>query len=457
MSSSQESVPIGNWTQYIKNALNGNKSFLQFLIGKSGGGLDDPAVPDCDKAFNASYQCGSGKTKLINIASGSRGQTVNFDCRDEMDKCDGFKMTLGDDGNIVLTNSKNEQVWSSNTNSTGIALDKYKASNGKYKRNFLKSGEVLELNEFIGSPSGNCYLQMVKKQDGNAGLELRYTTTDCTMKGDSGGFGNSPNSNGLYSIPKININNLGKVGYVSDNGEVREYPQNMVSYSNAYYSMGKYTNDGNDIDIIKNISAQACEDKCNSNSKCAGYVFDTNGGVCKTKNYGMFPFSNRVPSETAELYVRSKSIANNASCTKNLDMSSAMEWELLPPGEKMSPSTLCRLGLVTQNEKKALDEANRDLRGLTGTLENKLRDLTKEDAELVKSLGYNVDKLQKDLKTYNNTDRTAKHGSKQLEHASAMNEDASMSMISENYQYLLWTILAILIIIGGIKATRYIN
>ena len=99
------------------------------------------------------------------------------------------------------------------------------------------------------------------------------------MKGDSGSFGNSPTSNGLYSIPKINTKNLGKVGYVSDNGEVREYPQNMVSYSNAYYSMGNYTNEGNDIDMIKNISAQECKDKCNSNSKCAGYVFDTTGGV----------------------------------------------------------------------------------------------------------------------------------------------------------------------------------
>lgn len=454
MTDSQMPVPIGNWTQYIKNALTGNNSFLQFLIGKSGGGLDDPAETGCDKAFNASYQCGTGVSKIINIEGGARGQTVDFDCRDEMDKCDGFKLTLGDDGNLVLTNTKNEQVWTSNTNNTGIAVDKYKAINGKYKRNYLKSGESLQLNEFIGSPSGNCYLQMIKNLDGNAGLELLYTALDCTMKGEAVGYGNSKDSNGLYSIPQINTKNLGKIGYVGDNGEIREYPQNMVSNSNSYYSMGQYTNNGNDIDTLKNVSAQVCQDKCNSNTKCAGYVFDTNGGVCKTKNYGMFPFSNRVPSETAELYVRGKSVANNASCTKKVDMSSALEWELLPPGIKMSPSTLCGLGLITQNEIKALEEANQDLRGITGTLESKLRDLTKEDAQLVSSLGYNVDKLQKDLKSYNNTDKRSKHYVKQAHHADAMNDDATMNMISENYHYLLWTILAIIIIIGGIKATR---
>lgn len=451
----QHSVPIGNWTQYIKNALTGNGSFSKFIIGKSGGGLEEPAEPGCDKAFTASYQCGTGKTKLINIDSGARGQTVEFDCRDEVEKCDGFKMSLGDDGNIVLTNSKNTQVWTSNTNNTGIALDKYKAVNGKYKRNYLKSGEVLELNEFIGSPSGNCYLQMVKKQDGNAGLELRYTTTDCGGEnGTTVGFGDSRFSNGLYSIPKININNLGKIGYVNDSSELREYPSNMVSYSNNYSSMGKYNNFGNDISKSTNMTAQACQDKCNSDATCAGYVFDSNGGICNTKSAGMFPFSNRTPSETAELYVRGKGVANSASCAKNVDVSTALEWELLPPGEKMSPDTLCGLGLITENDRASLDEANKELRGITGILENKLRNLSKEDAQLVKSLGYNVNKLQSDLKSYNMVDKKARHHDSQFSLAAAMNEDAESNLKSENFHYLLWSILAILIIIGGIRVAR---
>ena len=38
--------------------------------------------------------------------------------------------------------------------------------------------------------------------------------------------------------------------------------------------------------------------------------------------------------------------------------------------------------------------------------------------------------------------------------AAAQYEDTSLSMVSRNYQYLLWTILAIIIIIGSIRATR---
>ena len=52
-----------------------------------------------------------------------------------------------------LTGLDNGIIWQSNTTKTGVALDKYKAVNGKYKRNYLLAGEFLEENEFIGSCS----------------------------------------------------------------------------------------------------------------------------------------------------------------------------------------------------------------------------------------------------------------------------------------------------------------
>ena len=514
MSDSQtQPVPIGNWTQYIKNALIGNSKFLQFIIGKSGGGLDDPSEKDCNKSFNASYQCGNGTTKLINISKDARGQTIVFDCRDEEAKCTGFKLTLGDDGNLIMTNSQGVTTWTSNTNQTGLPLEKYKAVNGKYKRNYLKSGEILNLGEFIGSPSGNCYLEMVKKQDGNAGLELRYTLTDCapSSKSDSntgtcpatkpyayagdnipGGYccnkkptnsgyygpdvldhcngsfakcdkppcqnysrpSNVPKSTGLYSVPEANLSNLGKVAYITNDGISREYPSNMVTYGNNYYSMGNYKNEGNDIDTIKNSTVDSCKEACNNNNNCGGIVFNNTDKSCQLKSSEMFPNSKRVPDENSELYIRSKSLANNASCTKNLNSSTAMEWELYSPGVKMSPETLCQLGLITKDERQSLDESNQELRNLSNTLENKLKDLTEEDEKLVSDLGYNIDKLKKDLTSYKTVANDITKTDKQIDHTRALHEDTSLNMISENYQYLLWTILAIVIIIGSIRATR---
>lgn len=452
MSDSQtQQVPIGNWTQYIKNALTGKNNFIKFLIGKSGGGLDDPTESDCNKSFNASYQCGNGTTKLINIEKDARGQTVVFDCTKESEICNGVRLTIGDDGNLVMSNSNGEQIWTSNTNKTGIPLDKYKAVNSKYKRNYLKSGEILQLGEFIGSPSGNCYLQMVKKQNGNAGLELRYEVTECS---ESDGKSDSKYSNLLYSVPKVNTQSLTKVGYVDNDSNLHEYPNDMVSYGNNYYLMGNYTNKGNDINTIENSTMEQCREKCNTNDNCAGFVFNNIDKTCKTKSSGMFPLSNRVPDKNSELYVRSKSVANNASCTKAVNSSTSMEWELYPANVKMSPDTLCNLGLIVKDEKQFLDAANKDLRELSNTLEDKIKKLSKEDKKLVSDLGYNVDKLKNDLNEYNNVYKVAENKNNEFDRAIAMYEDTNLDMISENYQYLLWTILAIIIIIGSIRITK---
>ena len=152
--------------------------------------------------------------------------------------------------------------------------------------------------------------------------------------------------------------------------------------------------------------------------------------------------------------MRSKSVSNNASCTKNINASSAIEWDLYPAGTKMSMDTLCQLGLVTANEKAELDAANKDLQGLSSSLESKLKDLTQEDEKLVSMLGYNVNKLKKDLNSYEKVYKVAKKHDDNFNRATAQYEDTSLSMISRNYQYLLWTILAIIIIIGSIRATR---
>ena len=120
----------------------------------------------------------------------------------------------------------------------------------------------------------------------------------------------------------------------------------------------------------------------------------------------------------------------------------------------MSMDTLCQLGLVTAKEKAELDAANQNLHGLSSNLESKLKDLTQEDEKLVSMLGYNVNKLKKDLNSYEKVYKVAKKHDDNFNRAAAQYEDTSLSMISRNYQYLLWTILAIIIIIGSIRVTR---
>ena len=168
-------VSVGNWTSVIQDLVKGKES-VNYVIGQ--GGLD-PSV-GCLKDFTASYKCGNFPTsKTVNIPGDAQGKTATFDCSSENKMCKGFRLTLGDDGNLILTDSDNKQIWTSNTNKIGFAVDKFNAKNGK------------------------CYLIMSETSDGS-GLELKYSVTNC----DDNQYGNDEMTNGLFSMAKSAYNQL---------------------------------------------------------------------------------------------------------------------------------------------------------------------------------------------------------------------------------------------------------
>lgn len=189
----------GNWTSYVKDFVK-DKDIANYVVAGN-----VPAYGDCLKDFTATYQCGTiPNVKNINILGEAAGKIATFDCTAENQACSGFKLTLGDDGNLVLTNISGTQIWTSNTSKTGIAMDDFKAAKGKYGRNYLMGGETLSLGEFMGSPSGNCYLIMSKSPDGGNGLQLNYSVVNCNEQN----FGNDENTNGLFSLTSSAYNQL---------------------------------------------------------------------------------------------------------------------------------------------------------------------------------------------------------------------------------------------------------
>jgi len=583
-------IAIGNWSPYVQSEINGKES-ASFIVGRSGGGTTDPAY-GCKKRFTATYQCGTGAPKEVNIAPEAWGQAGLFDCTAEAKLCAGFRLTLGDDGNMIVTNSNNSTIWSSNTTKTGLALPQFSAKKGKYGRNYLLAGEVLNVGEFIGSPTGNCYLMMVK----DTGLQLKYNMSSCTATGES----TDENAYATYSIPPVNIANVGKVGYVSNNGELHEYPASMIEQGTSYDLLGKYDSVGNDIKQM-NGSVDQCKKTCNDLKECYGFVHksakqssggvqyvkihypegraeciqisqlaiysngvnvakgkpvsaanvysDTNGTTspnyavdgtlsqknypnlyhssckvgdfwmldlereypiekvvyynrgdygadrangmlvelmdgakkvlktltltadtvqtfdvalgsmatvetCSLKNAGMYPSGLRQPNDDYELYTRSKIVKNNNSCNKAIEQTTVSNWELLPMGEKMTMDTLCSLGAITEKERRELENKHTNLSGIASILDTKLQGLNQEKAKIDKSMQVNKSKLSTDIGSYTDVWNKSDNYNANDDNINAMVDDTDLNMVSQNYKHLIWTILAILFIIGAIKITR---
>ena len=592
-------IPIGNWSSYVKSEINGKES-APFIVGKSGGGTTDPAY-GCKKMFTSTYQCGSGQAKVVNLDAEAWAKTGLFNCVDESKLCSGFRLTLGDDGNMTVTNNSGSKLWSSNTNKTGIALPQYSAKNGKFGRNYLLAGEVINTGEFIGSPSGNCYLIM----SNGTGLQLQYNMSSCD---ETTGQSNDVNAHATYSIPKVNMSNVGKIGYVSNDGKLHDYPDSLVGQGTDYTLFGNYNSTGNDIKKLNSVTVDQCKKSCNDLNDCYGFVYKSGkkssggGGVqyikvhfkeghaeciqlsqlavfsngvnvalnksvsatpsfgksgpaekavdgqlisqeypnlyhsncyandywlldlqqeypvekivyynrnnaqfasrtkgllidimdsekkvlktltltgdlvqtfdiealppsarqqaagadtCWLKNSDMFPKGLRQAENDLELYTRSKIVKNNNSCNKTIESTSAANWELFPIGEKMTMSTLCSLGAITEQERRELEAKHATLSGVAGLLGDKLKGLTNEKRKLDSSMQTNVNKLQTDIGSYSDVWEKSDHHEANADNIDGMLTDTDLNMISQNYKHILWTILALLFIMGGIKMTRF--
>ena len=446
-------VPVGNWTEYVKNFISG-KGLVKYTIGSSGGGTSDPAI-GCNKQFSTSYKCGKGAIKTMNITPDSTGQTVTFDCFEENRRCRGFRLTLGDDGNLKLTNvteTLGTILWQSSTYQTGLPVEKYKAVNSKFKRNYLNSGETLSAGEFIGSPTGNCYLLM-ENTNGTASLEIRYETLNCS--GPTGQLsGDDNNTVSLYSIKRENHTNIGKSGYIDEDGVLHQYPDELLKKNDKFYSIGKYSNDGNNIKITTNTNKSDCEQICKTTDQCAGYVFKDGINECQLKNRNIFPNSARMFDDSSELYIRGNTVLNGSSCSKVVNSIDNSTWELSNIGDKMSMDTLCNLGAFTDADRNGLDDSNRTLLDSLNELYNRLTGETKTSIQINSDLERNRQTIDSLIKSRENVTENIKDKQDETRQHTALSEDTKKRLINENYNYMLWSILAVSIIGYSIKMNR---
>ena len=612
-------VKQGNWTTYLKTLnIEGNPTG-DFVLGNTSAPSPfnvDPAK-NCAKDFRANYQCGTGIAKNIFIDKEAGGKGVVFDCRKEYNACRGYTLVMQDDGNLVIYKDGGQAIWSSKTTSNfGVNNLSKSASKGKNGRNYLNGGEYLNDGEFIGSPKGNCYLQMTKgvglqimisipgcsvvgdetyglintnenkklkfniyngyfdenvnyfsnaKSIGNgysdnfndlssatAGLKRENTgdlysvewngffvpnftgnwqfktrsddksylwlgnnansgyninntlvknlrknkesfSNEATIKldanvyypiriqfGNKGGpdyfqlfikspngsyttngsglFFNSPppiNSLAVYTIPIASgSDNIGKVGYVTSDNKLKEYPQELISKSNKYIELGNFSNEGNDIKTINVKSSEECMTGCNETEGCEGFVFNSNG-TCSLKNSNMYPKTPRIKSSNGDvLYKRSVGLKNNNSCSKNVVPINGSLWNNYVKDGNMTEDVLCNLGYYTKEQQAKLETSHKDLQKTINEIHTRLLALDETDKKLLDSYGLNKKKLENDMATFHLAYKEKDNANKEIYTLQGMQDASEDEMISENYKNIVWSIVAILLVIGSIKLLK---
>jgi hypothetical protein len=268
----------------------------------------------------------------------------------------------------------------------------------------------------------------------------------------------------------------------------------MTRYSNQYDQIGNYSSAGGIFQSFGGSNIEDCRTKCTTGNytggkkdtqECAGFIFDSTGAMCNLLDKTLGEHQ-RIMSPTALYNVRQKSITGqDISCPADITVKTADFWnETIKSETPMSGQVKCGLANETASQRAAVASAApsitsplqyKDANGNAAptityaqvkanpallqknkntfkytfeNLQDKYNNLTGNLFSTKKSINSKTRELADSKK--NLADWTGE----QLQNLTAMNEDRDLNTMSQNYRHILWSILAIIIIIGTIKMTK---
>lgn len=473
-------APIGNVTSKVATDLGCNwKDSCSIPISNATFG--DPA-PGCKKGFDIAYKCG-GSPFSRNLTP-AEGQTMILDCKDYMQTSCQFFLILQDDGNMCLYKGKDpsdqkDAVWCAMTNGKqkGSNPD-WVASKGKYGRNYMRTGETLATNEWIGSNDGT--IKLIMQSDGNLVLYTSETKSGCSTK-DNINYG-GPWVNAVYKIePTGNKSSLGKVAYIDSDTKLKEYPSSLLSYSNQYQLLNDFDSAGNDIAQVNPSSnnVQGCIDECNANGDCAGFVYQPNGNSCYLKNSAMYPSGEKqyYPNSGITLGVRRPQIGSsvNRACSRDIVDIDSIQYDHYIKGDPMTTETKCGTSIVLGEDKNTLTNLQNSMLSVGEQIANQTDKLYTKNQNITNTMNQNSVQFNKNVDMYKANDSKIKselnlpgrfqtetksksskrEGMRTIDSSSesdkkltmndinSMLSDTDIRVLQENYSYIFWSILAV--------------
>jgi hypothetical protein len=467
------------------------KGLSLFTSGVNNSIFGDPA-PGCGKNFIGNYYCGASSRQLNANENGS----ITMDCNDVIATCQFF-LILQDDGNMCIyrgtsPNDKQELIWQS-----GTAGKQFKRGNpksvaalGKYGRNYMRVGEYLNTYEWIGSTNGSMKLMM--NADGSLVL---YTieTYDSWVTLKNGKIASvSADFTAVYELSKVGIpGNLGKMGYIDDSGILSEYPDKMIGAGDGYTPFKNINSPSGDLSNmpLMNKTPESCQVACDNNVKCFGYVYDKSFGNCFLKDKSVIQ-NNKYNNPATDFYLRNtKVIGANSSCEIPVVNTDSTTWNnYQKSGKSMNSDSLCskfaHVGEMPvlaykkdfEDKKKIsddlaakIDDMNRILQARRGsqhaqTTQNTRSDATNNfvynqtmDTKIPKAVEVSIPSAMKkepfaNINDINSPSQRAK--SVQFKNIDAIVDDSNLVVIQQNYNYVLWCILAVMTSIVVVKTLR---
>jgi hypothetical protein len=255
-----------------------------------------------------------------------------------------------------------------------------------------------------------------------------------------------------YQTKNADNSNLGQTFHITDNLTKKQYPNNMISgYGDEFELQQGYNSYGNDIVSGTGLSIEQIKQKCIETPGAAGFY--VNGNNYWIKNGNMWPNGKRQYTG-GDLYVRNKSINNSNSCSNKVNFSKQKIVNGYANEGIMNIGTTCGLGTINERDREAINAQYSKLQEILNKIKEKIRELAGEDIKLNKGLMDEQKIMESRLKRYEQVYSQIGREKRLINRDSAMEEDATLNMLSSNKMYIIWSILALGLTFGVTKFTK---
>lgn len=485
------------WYQWLFNTDYGRNAYCQTEetvtysdIHNAGEGQD----------VTLTYNCGRMPMSLP-AQNVSEGTQVSINCLGPISQYGIFSLQIADNGLVTITNSAgtpgNEIVWSfTPTSAEQTALNQSLPLQNMTtvplnapRPDWVQQSGITQLNptnyttilytypngylasftpgEFLSSPSGICRLILNE----NLQFVIEYSLYNIALDSSNYAVGNianaaSPNdeSYALYLLDNIQANNVGNLSYVDMNNNVYTYnqPQNGYPLGDSYIKSNNYKPVSSPLSVTQNTSSDKCSIICSNDTNCGGYYIDNNSNCLTYTQSSLYPYANRIYDDSNNLstYVRDVKVTQDMtdpSCSKlvaNITNDIYNDFGGYITGAPMLTDKKCGMAVILDNEIQSLNKANANAIAKGQTIKNQMTNIYKKQNQAIDDLQLNnmfSNMFEDVIQDVDNAIKTKEENA--LTKVAARN-NTDILLVSDNYKYIIWGIVTLLLSIGAIKALR---
>jgi len=221
---------------------------------------------------------------------------------------------------------------------------------------------------------------------------------------------------------------------------------------------------GNDIKCTapgEVATKQALQNLCDKDPLCAAFNWNEGAKTGCLKNDSAYSDQNTEAGFSTnndyEYNVKLESGGTSAflgSCSQEVVGINSGRWDAYERGSDMSRNTKCGLARITAKDKLELANSENRLNSMVQKIKARTDNLGKKETKLNKYYVDYYNKIEHELKRFKKEYSKYAQNKQEISNINAWNDDSEIQLVSNNNRYMIFSIVAIAIVIAIVKLNK---